>query len=129
MWVCIVAYACYFHGVASLLWEFDPTRFSFLITGIYVITTIYLGIRRQFSNFPLVQFISSRLTSIGLIGTVIGIMLLMMGVGSSNLTELKEVVGPLFHGMGTLLVTTLFGMMFSVLLDFQIAFVFGVKRE
>lgn len=90
--------------------------------------TIYLGILREKANFSFVHFISSRLTSIGLVGTVIGIMLLMSSVGNLDLANLKAVVTPLFHGMGTLLVTTLFGMLFSVLLDFQVALVFGVKK-
>lgn len=120
----IIAYGIYFYNIIGLLWEYDPTRFSFIITAIYFLTTIYIGIKGNLVDYDVVHFISARLTSIGLVGTVIGIMMLMHTVGTSNLTNLTEVIAPLFKGMSTLLITTLFGMLFSLLLDFQMAFIF-----
>lgn len=125
----VLGYIGYFHNGVALLWAIDPTHVTFLILAIYVGITIYLGLFREKSNFEMVHFISNRLTSIGLIGTVIGIMILLNSIGTLDLTNIGEVVQPLFHGMSTVLITTLFGIAGWLLVDYQIAFVFGLRKN
>lgn len=129
VFVFVVAFLTYFYGAFNMLYEYDITRVSFLILGIYAASTIYLGIKRNSANLAFIHFISNRLTSLGLVGTVIGIYLLLHAVGTTNLSDISQVVPPLFKGMSTVLVTTLFGMLFSILMDFQIAFVYGNNNE
>lgn len=121
----IVAYLVYFHDAFNLLLQYDLTKFSFFIFGIYVLLTAYIGIARYRVNERVVHFISTRLTSIGLVGTVIGIMILMHTVGVANLTNVSDIVSHLFLGMSTVLITTAFGMTFSLLTDYQMLYVLG----
>lgn len=121
----ILGYAVVFHNAFGLLLAHDPTRFTFIILGIYVALTAYLFWKKEASNFKFVKFMSTRLPSIGLIGTAIGVMILLQAVGGSNVTEITQIVAPLFSGMGAVLVTTIFGLGFSLLMDFQLSYVFG----
>ena len=113
----IVAYLVYFYDAFNYLVSADPTYVTFLILGIYTACTVYLAFGK---NLKLVKFIASRLTAIGLIGTVIGIMMLFQE--SAHLAP-DDVIEPLFKGMGTVLITTLFGIGGYLLLVFQLAFV------
>jgi hypothetical protein len=121
----VFAYAVYFANAAQFLWDYDQTRFSFLIIGIYLALTAYIGAARARTNADLVYFVANRLTSVGLIGTVIGIMLLMHGLGTQNINDVAKVFALLVKGMSTLLITTLCGMAFSLLTDLQMWLVFG----
>lgn len=121
----LFAYAAYFGNAVQFLWQYDATRFSFLIIGIYLLLTLYIGLTRQYGSAALVYFVSNRLTSVGLIGTVIGIMLLMHNLGTQNINDVAQVFGALVRGMSTLLITTLCGMAFSLLMDVQMWVVFG----
>lgn len=114
----IVAYLVYFYDAFFFLLNADPTYVTFLIVGIYTACTAYLAFGK---NIQLVKFIASRLTGIGLVGTVIGIMMLFKDVGHLSPDNIIE---PLFHGMGTVLITTLFGIGGNLLLVFQLAFAF-----
>lgn len=127
--VFVFAYAAFFLGGFQFLWDYDATRFSFLIIGIYALLTVYIGLAREAINADAVYFIGNRLTSIGLVGTVIGIMILMHDVGSSNIEDVAQVFSVLVRGMSTLLITTLFGMAFSLLVDFQMWVVFGREAK
>lgn len=122
----VVFYLWEFYSVFSVVAGMDPTFVTSLIFAIYLLCTLYLGYMGWDSNLPAVRFIASRLTGIGLVGTVAGIMLLLSGASSLPPTD---VIGPLFHGMGTVLITTLFGIMFNLILNFQIAFVFEEYDE
>lgn len=124
----IIAYASYFYNGLELLLEYDVSRFTFLIMGIYAISSIYLGIKGRLANLNLLSFISERLTGIGLVGTVIGSMVLLHMLGTSNMTDASQIIVPLFKGFATVMVTTLFGMLFSLLLDFEVRFVFGTEH-
>lgn len=121
----LFAYGAYFLDGFNFLWTYDATRFSFLIIGIYLAVTAYIGVARAHVKPMAVYFVANRLTSIGLIGTVIGIMLLMYSVGSSNVDEVARIFSLLVKGMSTLLITTLCGMAFSLLIDLQMWVVFG----
>lgn len=119
-----IAYAVYFFDAFNWLVQADPTRFTFLILGIYLLCSVYLGVKRELANFKLIKWIAQRLTAIGLVGTVIGIMMLLASIGVLNLADVQDVTKPIFAGMATCLLTTLFGMSLSLLLEFQMAYVF-----
>lgn len=127
--VFILAYAVYFHNAFNVLLVIDPTRVTLIILAIYICLSLYMGIKQNKTNFKLVKHIGNRLTSIGLAGTVIGIMMLMASIGHLDLTNINSVVGPLFSGMATVFITTLFGIIGYLLVDFQIAFCFGRYDE
>jgi len=124
--VFILAYLYEFYSIFGVVSSMDPTMVTSLIFSIYLGCTFYIGWNGFDSNFRAVRFIGSKLTGIGLIGTVAGIMILLRE--ASTLAP-DDVIGPLFRGMGTVLITTLFGVAFNLLLAFQIAFCFEEYDE
>lgn len=117
----IVAYLIQFKDALNVLLHIDPTRVTLIIISFYILTSLYLGWFRDKSNFKAVRFIASSFTSIGLAGTVIGMMLLFYAASDVG----TNVIEPLFHGMATVLITTLFGIVFYILLSYQVAFCFN----
>lgn len=119
-----LAYSIYFFDAFNWLLHADPTRFTFLILLVYLVCSVYLGLKRELSNFKLIKWLATRLTAIGLVGTVVGIMMLLASIGGMDLADVQDVTRPIFAGMATCLLTTLFGMSLSLLLEFQMAYVF-----
>ena len=127
MLVFLAAYVIYFYNAATLLWQYDLTHVSYLIYGIFVINTIYMGIMRENINKKWMEFVGQRFTTVGLIGTVIGIMILMISLGTSNLASGSDVVNIMLKGISTVFLTTLTGLLCSLLTDLQMAFVYGFE--
>lgn len=125
LYLFILAYACVFYNAVGYLWASDPTRFSFGFIALYLMLTAYMGYKQEKANLKMVRFFANRFTSIAIVGTVIGIKLLLNTVGSSNITELTDIVKTLFSDFSTVLITTLFGIAHTVILEFQVAYVYG----
>lgn len=73
-----------------------------------------------------IQYIASALVSLGLIGTVYGTIVFMLGIDLSAISDLDrvgEVFGVVFNGMGIALYTTLTGAVFNLWLKFNYAIV------
>jgi len=73
-----------------------------------------------------IQYIASSLVSLGLIGTVYGTIVFMLGIDLSAISDLErvgEVFGVVFNGMGIALYTTLTGAVFNLWLKFNYAIV------
>ena len=73
-----------------------------------------------------IQYIASALVSLGLIGTVYGTIVFMLGIDLSAISDLErvgEVFGVVFNGMGIALYTTLTGAVFNLWLKFNYAIV------
>lgn len=115
----IVVYLFQFHNALSFILAADPTHITLVIFGIYCLASLYLGLRQWNADLPAVKFVASSLTSIGLVGTVVGMMLLFHSV---NGADAANIIQPLFSGMATVLITTLFGIFFNLLMTYQIAF-------
>lgn len=113
-----------------MLWDLDVTKVTFLIIGCYVAITAYLGIFLKDANFKVARQLANSLTSLGLIGTVAGIMMMLSSVGAATAhTDPTAIIGPMLHGYGTLLVTTMFGLGAALLLNLQMLFVFGSASD
>lgn len=73
-----------------------------------------------------IQYIASALVSLGLIGTVYGTIVFMLGIDLSAISDIDrvgEVFGVVFNGMGIALYTTLTGAVFNLWLKFNFAIV------
>ncbi len=73
-----------------------------------------------------IQYIASALVSLGLIGTVYGTIVFMLGIDLSAISDVErvgEVFGVVFSGMGIALYTTLTGAVFNLWLKFNYAIV------
>lgn len=119
----LIAYLVQFYGAIGFILAADPTRVTLIILTLYLACTFYLGWKGESSDFDMVKFIGSKFTLIGLAGTVIGMMFLF-----HEMTAVAT-MAPLFKGMAVVLITTLFGIVSSILLSFQIAFVFKDYHE
>lgn len=124
--IAIFVYLWQFFDILNLIVAMDPTGVTLIILSLYILASIYLGWFRMDSNFQAVKFLSSKFTGIGLVGTVIGIMLLL---GEASVLSPDDIIGPLFRGMGTVLITTLFGILFNIILSAQVAWCFEDYEE
>lgn len=133
--VLVVVLSEYFFHIFEFIWAGDVTHISLIILGLYAVLTVCIPIilylfhdmREQYEWINRIRFIAMRFTSIGLIGTIVGMMMLLMSVAHVESSDLKGVFSALVAGMSTVLLTTLAGILSSVLMDFQLKFVFDVE--
>ena len=128
----IGTYATHQFGLFSALNEADASKLSFVILGIFVIFTLYIGTLTQRvmkdrvpseSQSNTCWFFAESMTTLGMIGTVIGF-LMMLGLAFANLNvtevaSVQEAIKMMALGMSTALVTTLVGMTGGWLLKLQ----------
>jgi hypothetical protein len=126
-----VAFAQNFH-----LWELmsakDATKISWLICGITVATSFTIGFItymniKTVNRLNKIWFIADAMITLGMIGTVAGF-LIMMGDGFSTINindqaSMQKTMQSVGLGMGTILVTTLTGLISSLLLKLQLVVV------
>ena len=128
----LVATATFYFGIFEDIWEKDATRISFLIMGIYTISSLYVGRltykvmkgRDADTGVSVSWFASESLLTLGMIGTVAGF-ILMLGdsfgsIDTSNPDTLKDALSSMALGMSTALYTTLVGLILSQALKIQL---------
>jgi len=120
----------YSFGLANELYTKDPTRISFIILGLYFITSLYVGFsewaislgkmsEEHYYNVRRVSwFIAESMMALGMIGTVTGF-ILMLGssfesIDVSNTDSLKDTLTAMAIGMSTALYTTVTGLICSL---------------
>ena len=110
----------------------DDTKIGWIICGITVIATLATGREalrgtRSVDAMNRLWFISDAMVTLGMIGTVAGF-LIMMGDGFTGLdakdpAAIQKTIQTVGAGMGTVLVTTLMGLIASVLLKIQLVII------
>lgn len=136
-------------AVVSVLWESgarflldsDVTYISWLILIVFAIGSLNIGWRvvdarrkeRAWeSKFPLTNYLIGTCTSLGLLGTIIGLIIMITGAFSSldiaDHASVKQSLLAMSSGIGTALVTTLVGLVCAILLKFQLAVVTGGRH-
>lgn len=120
-------------GLFVDMWIIDASKLSFVILGIFSITTSYVGYLtyRKWKNLPIKEsqldlcwFTASKLTTLGMIGTVIGF-LMMLGLAFQDLNvediaSVQSAIKFMALGMSTALVTTLVGLVCGLFLELQL---------
>tara|TARA_B100001093_G_C26332593_1_gene802509 strand:- start:62 stop:523 length:462 start_codon:yes stop_codon:yes gene_type:complete len=118
--------------ILGFIYENDPTRITMLIAFIFLLSTIKVGIeswKRQFSydnqdELSMIWFISDAVMSIGMIGTLVGFIIVLTTtfteIDTTSAQAMKEVISKLAQGMGIALLTTLTGLVTSVILKLQL---------
>lgn len=116
----------------TFLFENDLTKLSLVIVSLFVICTSVIGYkiwnsaiqRKKIYDYQTEWFVSEVLISLGMIGTVIGFIFMLYSVfGNLNITDtvaVQESLGMMASGMGTALLTTLIGLISSVLIKSQL---------
>ena len=126
----------YHFGFFHHLYREDPTRIGFLILGILLLTTLWIGkrvhtlkkkwhgVEEAIKCFSPGWFVAESCLVLGLIGTVTGF-ILMLGIAFINLdvtnvASVQEALKNMSIGMSTALYTTLVGLVSSLAIKVQL---------
>ncbi len=120
-------------GLFVDMWEIDASKLSFVILTIFTGMSSFIGYLtyRSWKGLPIKDsqvefcwFTASKLTTIGMIGTVIGF-LMMLGLAFQDLNvedvaSIQSAIKFMALGMSTALVTTLVGLVSGLLVELQL---------
>lgn len=139
----LIGVGCYFAydlGVFRDIWVKDSSKLSFLIMAIFIVHTIWCGIKTfklskhikhgvittEIKNINRYQeigwFSSEACLNIGMIGTVVGFIMMLVGfttVDTSQVEKIQGLLASMSAGMSTALYTTLVGLVCSQMLKVQ----------
>lgn len=127
----LIAGISHYFGFTELLTNGDPTRIGFFILAMFFLASTYVGkqtyafeSKQEIPDLKPQWFISQVFTTLGMIGTVIGFLLLLTQVfvdlDVSSHASLQNALVKMTTGMGTALLTTLVGLVCSSLLKVQL---------
>jgi len=130
--------AAYFNFI-HFLYAHDLTKLSVAILALFAATTSVIGYKiwnernaEEKYGYDVEWFVSEMLISLGMIGTVIGFIYMLYSVFSSlNITDtlaVQQSLGKMAQGMGTALLTTLVGLVSSVLIKSQLVMVENERK-
>ncbi len=138
-------WANYF-GVVGAIWDSDPTRITSLILFLFTITNLALGWLAWKASDPIFMsvkknvlekitdyswFMSEMLMALGMFGTVVGLIHMLQVNTISNVqdsTAIQGMLSGMWKAMGLALYTNAVGLLFSIILKFQVYFI-GVENE
>ena len=133
--ICCIVLAGVFAQNAHL-WELmnskDATKISWLICGIFVATSVTIGNISFTKKAPAILvdklwFIADAMFTLGMIGTVSGFLILagdaLGHINPADVASLQNTIQTLGSGIGTIAVTTLMGLISSLLLRLQLEIV------
>ena len=132
----------YHFGFFHHLYREDTTRIGFIILGILLLTTLWLGkkvytlkskwagVDEALNQFSSGWFIAETCLVLGLIGTVTGF-ILMLGTAFTeldvtNITSVQSALVKMSLGMSTALYTTLVGLISSLVIKIQLV---AIERQ
>ena len=131
--------AAYFNFI-QFLYAHDLTKLSVAILALFAATTSVIGykiwkerdVKKKKYGYDVEWFVSEMMISLGMIGTVIGFIYMLYSVFSSlNITDtlaVQQSLGKMAQGMGTALLTTLVGLVSSVLIKSQLVMVENERK-
>ncbi len=120
-------------GMFSALWEADISKISFILITMFTTVSSYIGFMtyKQFKEMNVSErevhicwWFADESQTLGLIGTVIGFLIMLtmafVNLDIENTKSIEDAIKFISIGMGTALVTTLVGMLSSLLLKAQL---------
>lgn len=124
--IIIASSISWYFSFVDFLYYNDFTRLSFVILAIFSFTTLGIGYKYYKENydFELEWFTSETVISLGMIGTVVGFIFMLYSafaeLNVSDTLKLQQSMMMMAQGMGTALLTTLVGLVSSVLIKCQL---------
>lgn len=124
--IIIASSISWYFSFVDFLYYNDFTRLSFVILAIFFFTTLGIGYKYYKENydFELEWFTSETVISLGMIGTVVGFIFMLYSafaeLNVSDTLKLQQSMMLMAQGMGTALLTTLVGLVSSVLIKCQL---------
>lgn len=129
---CIQGFAlgvAYHFNLFNLILASDPTYLSFVILGIHLLFSLYVG-KLAFAQTPpsdnnwLYFWIDRGAPGLGLLGLVVGIIIIFGpafdGLNPSDSASIAAVIKSIGQGVGTKLFATAMGVVSSLLTEFQL---------
>ena len=121
-------------GVSTFIFELDTTRLSLLIISITVLCSLVMGYYAYKIQFQKTRILPESLTplwyfsetvlGIGMVGTLVGFLIVLtttfQDIDSTNASEIKRIISELAHGMGIALITSLTGLISSIIMKFEL---------
>lgn len=105
----------------------DFTYISFVNLTILVFTSLWIGVRilRGLRRGTDLQwFLADSVLSLGMVGTLFGFLMVLYstfdGIDVSDTDSMKQAIESLANGMGTALLTSLVGLVSSIIIKFQL---------
>jgi hypothetical protein len=136
VFVCSVAtlVGCALSGTMTLLWDIDRFKIGFVIIGVYLVLSTYIGrltyqvTHSEYEQWKLFKsqaadFSVNLMTQLGLIGTVVGFMLLLGAVshaGAADVAAATNTMQKITSSVSIALVNTLLGLVCNILLNIQV---------
>jgi hypothetical protein len=125
-----VVIANYFNMI-EFVWNNDFTKLSFVIAAIFTLTSVVIGYKMfessrstTYLSYEKEWLASEHLLSLGLLGTVIGMLYTFLGafenLDISNTDAAQQVISAMASGLGSAMVTTACGLVFSMILKAQL---------
>jgi len=115
-------------GMGKFIVYSDQSYLSWITIAIWYAASFHLGYKishkRENADFALTTYFTELCTSLGLLGTIVGLVMMVVGafdrIDVSNQESLRVALSTMSLGMGTALVTTLVGLVCALTLQFQI---------
>lgn len=125
--VLIISLSVYF-GMWTHIAQVDVTYISFIIMGVWAITTCFIGKYHFTGNrekfLPVGWFLAEVCLSLGMLGTVSGFLIMLVtsfeSIDVTNTQTLQEAISSMALGMGTALYTTMIGIVTSLFIKSQL---------
>ena len=119
----------YFDGI-QFVYDNDLTKLSFVIAGLFLLTSAVVGYKiftngdGKYQNYEAEWLVSEHLLSLGLLGTVGGLCYTFyVGFNNLDITNIQsaqQVIIALANGLSSAFVTTIAGLIFSMILKSQL---------
>ena len=120
-----------YFDMIEYVWNNDFTKLSFVIAGIFILTSVVIGYKMlessrgsAYISYEKEWLASEHLLSLGLLGTVIGMLATFLGafqnLDISNTDAAQQIIAAMSAGLGSAFTTTAAGLIFSMLLKTQL---------
>lgn len=138
-WVifCSLIAGFFFAGITgglTFVWEADHSKLSVLTIGLFWLMTVFVGyLTKKITTdgdtsyekyLPACWYASDVMIALGMLGTLIGFILMFQGniagLDPSNTDSVKQVIAAMSNGFSVGVITTVCGLIASVLLRLQL---------
>jgi uncharacterized membrane protein YfcA len=120
----------YFYGAFTFIQENDFTYLSFANLVILTLFTILTLVQTSMKNFKTSDsqwFLADAVLSLGMVGTLAGFLAVLystfQGLDVSDTESMKQAIETLATGMGTALLTSLVGLVASLIMKLQLVLI------
>lgn len=117
----------YYWGAVQFMIDNDFTYLSFVNIAIlygFTTSTLYKAYKKDFEGSDSQWFLSDAVLSIGMVGTLSGFLVVLystfQGLDPSDTESMRLAIETLASGMGTALLTSLVGLIASLIMKYQL---------